>query len=155
MLIAQISDTHISEDDGFMERTYETAACLRRAVEHLAKGSFTCWQMAGAGAVGGQVMMGLPVLNRLRHAFAGKIAVWPFQPLDKPVAFVEIWPSLNLGAAPPDRIKDAWQVFEVARVLSGLSHSVLTRMLAVDAPEEGWILGVGNGNEEVLRAHAA
>ncbi|MDD9904984.1 MAG: phosphodiesterase [Rhodospirillaceae bacterium] len=35
MLIAQISDTHISEDDGFMERTYETAACLRRAVDHL------------------------------------------------------------------------------------------------------------------------
>ena len=35
MLIAQISDTHITGDDGHMERTYGTAACLSRAVEHL------------------------------------------------------------------------------------------------------------------------
>lgn len=35
MLIAQISDTHITDNDGFMERTYGTAACLSRAVEHL------------------------------------------------------------------------------------------------------------------------
>ena len=58
----------------------------RRLVETLAKGSFTCWQMAGAGAVGSQVMMGLPVLNRLRARFAGAVAVWPFEPLDRPVA---------------------------------------------------------------------
>ncbi len=114
----------------------------RRAVETLAKGSFTCWQMAGAGSVGGQVMMGLPVLSRLRHAFDGKVAVWPFQPLDKPVAFVEIWPSLNLGSAPPDRIKDAWQVEQVALTLSRLSDQELTQQLDVSAPEEGWILGV-------------
>ncbi len=114
----------------------------RRGVETLAKGSFTCWQMAGAGAVGGQVMMGLPVLNRLRHAYAGKIAVWPFQPLDRPVAFVEIWPSLNLGKAPPDRIKDAWQVEQVALTLSRLTDQELAEQLTVTAPEEGWILGV-------------
>ncbi len=114
----------------------------RRRVETLAKGSFTCWQMAGAGAVGGQVMMGLPVLNRLRHAYAGKIAVWPFQPLDRPVAFVEIWPSLKLGKAPPDRIKDAWQVEQVALTLSRLTDQELAEQLTVTAPEEGWILGV-------------
>ncbi len=114
----------------------------RRGVETLAKGSFTCWQMAGAGAVGGQVMMGLPVLSRLRHAYAGKIAVWPFQLLDRPVAFVEIWPSLKLGKAPPDRIKDAWQVEQVALTLSRLTDQELTEQLTVIAPEEGWILGV-------------
>ncbi|MEO1108591.1 MAG: gephyrin-like molybdotransferase Glp [Pseudomonadota bacterium] len=114
----------------------------RRAVELQAKGSFTCWQMAGAGSVGGQVMMGLPVLSRLRHAFREKVAVWPFQPLDKPVAFVEIWPSLNLGSAPPDRIKDAWQVEQVALTLSRLTDQELTEQLDVSAPEEGWILGV-------------
>ncbi len=114
----------------------------RRIVETRAKGSFTCWQMAGAGAVGGQVMMGLPVLNRLRHAYAGKIAVWPFQPLDRPVAFVEIWPSLKLGKAPPDRIKDAWQVEQVALTLSRLTDQELAEQLTVTAPEEGWILGV-------------
>ncbi len=120
-----------------------------RAVEHLAKGSFTCWQMAGAGAVGGQVMMGLPVLNRLRRAFAGKIAIWPFQPLDKPVAFVEIWPSLNLGAAPPDRIKDAWQVEQVALTLSRMTDQELDRQLNVSASEEGWILGVAQDKPNI------
>lgn len=37
MLIAQISDTHITGDDGFMERTYGTAARLRRTIDHLNK----------------------------------------------------------------------------------------------------------------------
>ena len=72
----------------------------RRAAELRAKGSFTCWQMAGAGAVGSQVFTGLPVLSRLRKRFAGDVAIWPFDPLDAPVAFVEIWPSLTVGAAP-------------------------------------------------------
>jgi len=114
----------------------------RRAVEHLAKGSFACWQMAGAGAVGGQVMMGLPVLDRLRRRFAGQVAVWPFEPLDAPVAFVEIWPSLTLGQPPVDRIKDAWQVEQVASAVSSLSAADLRAQLDVSAPEEGWILGV-------------
>lgn len=114
----------------------------RRAVEALAKGSFTCWQMAGAGAVGGQVMMGLPVLSRLRHRFAGQVAVWPFESLDRPVAFVEIWPSLTLGAPPDGRIKDAWQVEQVALTLSRLTEQELKAQLDVSAAEEGWILGV-------------
>jgi len=44
----------------------------KRAVERRAKGSFACWQLSGAGAVGSQVLMGLPVLARLRRRFAGK-----------------------------------------------------------------------------------
>ncbi len=114
----------------------------RRAVEHLAKGSFTCWQMAGAGAVGGQVMMGLPVLSRLWRRFDGKVAVWPFEPLDKPVAFVEVWPSLNLGKEPANRIRDAWQVEQVALTLARLPVEELAIQLDVSAAEEGWILGV-------------
>lgn len=122
----------------------------RRAAEHRAKGAFTCWQMAGAGAVGSQVFMGLPVLARLRRRFGAK--VWPFEPLSGDVAFVEIWPSLTLGAGPDDQIKDAWQVEEVARTVSSLSPEKLQVMLAVEAPEEGWIFGLGH--EDDLR-HAA
>ncbi|WP_424977857.1 molybdopterin guanine dinucleotide synthesis [Leisingera sp. S232] len=114
----------------------------RRAVEHLAKGSFTCWQMAGAGAVGSQVMMGLPVLARLRRRFAGQVAVWPFEELGKPVALVEIWPSLNLGQPPAGLIKDAWQVQQVALELAAKPVAELERLLNICAPEEGWILGV-------------
>lgn len=114
----------------------------RRRVEHLAKGSFTCWQMSGVGAVGGQVMMGLPVLARLRRRFAGHLAVWPFEPLDRPVALVEIWPSLTVGAAPEGWVKDAWQVRSVAVDLAGRAPDRLAAALAVTAPEEGWILDV-------------
>lgn len=121
----------------------------RRVVETLAKGSFTCWQMAGAGAVGGQVMMGLPILNRLRHRFDGQVSVWPFELLDKPVAFVEIWPSLTLGAAPDGRIKDAWQVEQVALTLSRLTEQELDEQLNVSAAEEGWILGVPQDNPNI------
>ena len=114
----------------------------RRQVEQLATGAFTCWQMSGAGAVGSQVFMGLPVLARLRRQF--EASVWPFEPLTSDVAFIEIWPSLTLGAAPEGRIKDAWQVEEVARMVSSLTPDRLTEILSVDAPEEGWIFGLGH-----------
>lgn len=121
---------------------YENPFPDRRDAETRAKGAFTCWQMAGAGAVGSQVFMGLPVLSRLRRRFGAK--VWPFEPLTSDVAFVEIWPSLTLGAAPADMIKDAWQVREVARTVSSLTPEQLAEVLKVDAPEEGWIFGLGH-----------
>lgn len=124
------------------KRDYANPFPDRRAVEQLAKGAFTCWQMSGVGAVGGQVMMGLPVLARLRRRFAGRVAVWPFEPLERPVALVEIWPSLKLGAAPEGWIKDAWQVRSVAVDLAGRRPDQLAAALAVTAPEEGWILDV-------------
>jgi molybdopterin molybdotransferase len=129
----------------------------RRAVEHLAKGSFTCWQMAYAGAVGSQVFMGLPVLARLRRRFSGQVAVWPFEPLDAPVAFVEIWPSLidpvvgqemvRLAATGQPAIKDSVQVRLVAAALAELDPHRLAAMLDIDAPQEGWILGQGYEDE--------
>jgi molybdopterin molybdotransferase len=123
----------------------------RRVAENRAKGAFTCWQMAGAGAVGSQVFMGLPVLARLRRRFGA--AVWPFEPLASDVAFVEIWPSLTVQGHPDNAIKDAWQVREVARTLSSLVPDDLGAMLEVDSPEEGWIFGLGF--EEHLRSVAA
>ena len=117
----------------------------KRLCEAHAKGAFTCWQMGGAGAVGGQVFTGLPVLARLKRQFGA--AVWPFEPLDRDIAFVEIWPSLTVGPAPEEMIKDAWQVSEVARQIASLPDERLTMMLEVDAPEEGWIFGLGFEDE--------
>lgn len=123
----------------------------RRAAEARAKGAFTCWQMGGAGAVGGQVLTGLPVLNRLRRRFYGQVSVWPFEVLDKPVALVEVWPGLINPAVKRAEaqggIRDAHQVRLMARALARLSSERLTEMLAVDAPEEGWILGLGHEAE--------
>ncbi|NVO57915.1 molybdopterin molybdenumtransferase MoeA [Rhodobacteraceae bacterium B1Z28] len=133
------------------KRDYHNPFPERRAVETApdAKGSFTCWQMGGAGAVGGQIMTGISVLARLRRHFENQVAIWPFERLDKPVAFVEIWPSLNLGAAPEGRIKDAWQVEQVACNLAKMSDEDLCWQLDVSAAEEGWILGVSQDKPNI------
>ncbi|ROU02809.1 molybdopterin guanine dinucleotide synthesis [Histidinibacterium lentulum] len=124
----------------------------RRAAEDRAPGAFEVWQLAGAGAVGSQALMGLPVLWRLRAAFPGRIAAWPFDPLDLPVAFVEIWPSLVSSAIaaryPHEPIRDRAQVAALAAAVPALSPATLSAMLAVEAPEEGWIFGLGH--EEAL-----
>lgn len=123
----------------------------RRLCETLAKGAFTCWQMGGAGAVGGQVMTGLARLSRLRAAFAGQIGVWPFEPLDRPVAFVEVWPSLYAdevrAAMQPGEIKDRAQVRVLAAHIARLAAEGDVLQILDDVPEaarrqEGWIFGL-------------
>lgn len=128
------------------QRTPEHGMAERRMVEVRAKGSFTCWQMGGAGAVGGQVMTGMACLSRLRRKHAGQVSVWPFEPLTTQAAFVEIWPSLIREAvqATGDPIKDRAQVRLLTRALADLQPGRLAEMLDVTAPEEGWILGVGH-----------
>jgi molybdopterin molybdotransferase len=123
----------------------------RRAVEKEAPGSFECWQLGGAGAVGSQIIMGLPVLSRLRHRFASQIAVWPFEPLGPPITMVEIWPSLIAKeiaeAARPAEIKDAAQVRILAAAIAVLPPETLSRMLTRAPSPEGWIFGVGHETE--------
>lgn len=116
----------------------------RRACEGEAPGAFALWQLSGVGAVGSQTLMGVPVLHRLRQQYGRDVRVWPFEPLDAAVGFVEIWPSLLVGAVPEGWIKDAWQVHEVARMVSGLSADEMVQVLSVEAPEEGWIFGIGH-----------
>ncbi len=126
----------------------------RRACEEAVPGTFTCWQLSGAGSVGGQVLMGLPVLARLRQASPGAVAVWPFEPLDRDVAFVEIWPSLlNDQVRQMPGIRDAAQVHLMARALANLAPRDLEQMLRAQSPEEGWIFGLGH--EEMLQAAAS
>lgn len=130
----------------------------RRAAEQEvgAKGAFTCWQLAGAGAVGSQVLMGLPVLERLAQRLGA--AIWPFEPPGRDVVFVEIWPSLLASVIAEQQrareIRDAVQVRVLARVVSALAPERLGEMLAVDAPEEGWILGLGHEAELAALARA-
>jgi len=127
----------------------------RRQAEMLAKGAFSCWQMGGAGAVGGQVLTGLPVLSRLRRRFAGRVAVWPFEPLAAPVALVEIWPGLIepavRRAGADGGIRDAHQVRLLARAMARLHPWDRDAMLGVEAAEEGWIMGLGH-EEKLVRA---
>ena len=124
----------------------------RREADRQTKGAFPCWQMGGAGAVGGQILTGLPVLARLRRRFAAEVAVWPFERLTRPVTFVETWPGLIETAVRQAQarggIRDSHQVRLMSLALSRLPAKQLQRMLMVNAPEEGWILG--SGQEAVL-----
>ena len=128
----------------------------RRQAEARAPGAFTCWQLSGAGAVGGQVLTGLPVLHRLRVRFPGRIGVWPFDAPEAPVQLVEVWPSLInaavRAATGPDDIRDAVQVALLARAVRALGDARRAALLRVAAPEEGWIFGLGS--EDTLHAAA-
>jgi molybdopterin molybdotransferase len=76
--------------------TYRTHHGLpeKRLCETFTRGAFSCWQLGGAGAICSQAITGMASLSRLCAAFPDKIAIWPFEPLTKPITLVEVWPSL-------------------------------------------------------------
>jgi molybdopterin molybdotransferase len=123
------------------------------------------WQLAGAGAVGAQVLTGLPMLARLRAAHPGRIAVWPFEPVgDAPVVLAEVYPSILAPEVAALKrasgmVADEAQVRLLAGALWRLAASGgLGAMLdaprgRAEATEEGWILGAGH--QAALRAAAA
>ena len=122
----------------------------KRRVETLATGSFSCWQLAGAGAVGSQVLMGLPVLSRLLRRIADDLAGWPCENSQKSNdagGLAESWPSMISGAVRQAQadggIRDAHQVRLLAVALSQVVPDKLRQMMAVETDEEGWILGQG------------
>lgn len=118
------------------------------------------WQLAYAGAVGSQAMLGLARLERLRRgALKDRIAIWPFDTgfarrLDAPAVIAEIYPSLFAVAPAPNEPKDRAQVRAVARRFAALDRAgafagLLARPAALGSreakaalEEEGWIVGV-------------
>lgn len=128
-----------------------------RAADAAMKGAFTPWQLAGAGAVGSQVIMGLPMLARLRRTLGDSVSVWPFQPVDTPVVLAEVFLSL-LGSLPPqsDVIRDAAQVRTYADLFARASPDLMDRMLDVPPNEEAWTLGIGFEDElREIMSHVA
>jgi precorrin-8X/cobalt-precorrin-8 methylmutase len=142
----------------------------RRAADARATGAKTVWQLAYAGSVGSQVLLGLPMLARLRDdaRLAGRIAVWPFETglraPEAPIVLAEVYPSL----VPPHRyepVRDAGQVRATAERLVALDAEDRLAPLFAGPPdltqadraaietEEAWILGAGA--EAVLRGDPA
>ena len=112
--------------------------------------------MLGAGSVGGQSLVGIPRLARLREAsiVAGRsVAVWPFDGSIAPAAvpdvvIVEVWPSLHDVSPLDGRTRDEVQVVDtVSRLLAatdlGLDRSPVpdARLRRIVEVEEGWVLG--------------
>lgn len=128
----------------------------KRACDQLAKAASSCFQLAFPPTVGGQVMMGLPVLNRLRRKTGAR--VWPLEAWsDASVVLAEIWPGLIEKAVKSallqedaDPIRDRVQVRLLADALARLPADQLSDHMA-DVPEisaeEAWILGTGLSEE--------
>jgi len=124
------------------------------------------WQLAYAGSVGGQSLVGIPYLHKLRHHpwFADVARVWPFEtglrPMTRPgsqdwrILFAETYPSLIDAKPEPGEVKDRTQVRTYARALAELDGAGrLASMFAGPAElspderrrieaEEAWILGI-------------
>jgi hypothetical protein len=117
------------------------------------------WQLLGSGAVGGQMLLGLPVVHRLLNhpAYCTRAKVWPFE-TDwdedlRGVVFAEMWPSLNDHHRQSHAIKDARQVaasrdWLLAADVSGQLRSYFARpsdlsktAIRICEREEGWIVG--------------
>jgi molybdopterin molybdotransferase len=146
-------------------------AAERRLVERApwAKGAKSCWQLSGAGSVGGQVLTGLPALWRLRQELG--VAVWPFDTglaaPEAPLVIAEVYPSLLAEAVRAEcgkgDILDKVQVRVTARALATLdaegglaplfegAPDLAGEARAVVAREEAWILGAGHA-EALARA---
>ena len=142
----------------------------RRIADRHAKGAKTVWQLAYAGSVGSQMLLGLPALKRLvtDPRIAGRAAIWPFETglrtPDAPAVIAEVYPSLLRNEVRArqydDEILDSAQVRVnaeafarldagggLAPLLAGAPHLTPAERRIVET-EEAWILGLGH--EEAL-----
>lgn len=137
----------------------------RRLADTRAPGAKTVWQLAYAGSVGSQALLGIPALERLRGdpRLAGHVALWPFETglavPEAPIVLAEIYPSLIRRAVAARRgayeILDAAQVRVNAAAFAALDRAGgLAPLFAGPADlspaerrvietEEAWILGLG------------
>ena len=141
----------------------------RRICDIRAQGAKTVWQLAYAGSVGSQMLLGLPALKRLvaDPRIAGRAAIWPFetglQTPDAPAVIAEVYPSLlrnEVRARQSDgEILDSAQVRVNAEAFARLDAGGGLAPLFAGAPiltpaerqivesEEAWILGLGHEEE--------
>ena len=144
----------------------------RRISDEHAKGAKTLWQLAYAGSVGSQALLGLPALARLIRGggLAGRVSVWPLDGglrlPNEPVVLAELYPSLLRTAVArlrePDEILDRAQVRINALAYSRLdacgglaplfdgAPSLTRKERRVIENEEAWVLGLGH--EDALNA---
>ncbi len=143
-----------------------TALAQFRWAERWARGVQPAWKLYGSGSVGGQTLLGIPAVSRLRNdlTLAPISRVWPFEtgftaaptPDAGPcILYAEIYPGLLPKDAidPALPIRDQAQVRAMVRWFADLDAvGSLGRLFAApdDLPpeaqvlcvrEEGWILG--------------
>jgi len=133
--------------------------------EVLAKAASSIWKTSYPGSVGGQALMGIPAVRRMKLARGEAARVWPFETGFKTlteadlagvdVVLAEVYPSMLNGVALPGEVKDQTQVRVLAEHFAKLDEAgklgdlfAPPKGTAADVVleaerEEGWILGAG------------
>lgn len=134
---------------------------LRRTEQALRPTPKPLWQLHGAGAVGGQAILGIPRARALLDSFGDKAAVWPFQTgwkapegLDAlSLMIAEVNPAVVEIKPDAGEIADRARVRELAehfarlddagRLAAAFTAPKGTAQADIDAveQEEGWVLG--------------
>ena len=134
-----------------------------RHTEVASKSASPVWKLYYSGSVGGQAILGIPMVRRLKLAFGDGFVAWPFetgfralseaQLAGVDVVAAELDPLMAKGQPQPGEVKEAAQVRALAEHLARLDEAGTLGALfgpakgaAADAvldaeDEEGWILG--------------
>lgn len=135
-----------------------------RHADLAAKGAASIWKLYYNGSVGGQAILGIPAVRRLKQARGEAVKVWPFETGFKAlteadlaealVVVAEVYPSLYKAQPLPGEVKDLAQVRVTAEHFARLDEQgklgaafgpgkTAAADVILDAErEEGWILGV-------------
>lgn len=136
-----------------------------RHADLAAKGAASIWKLYYNGSVGGQAILGIPLLRRLKLARGEAFRVWPFETGFKPLTeadlagveavAAEVYPSLFKTQGAPGEVKDLTQVRTTAEhfakldeanklgPLFGPAKGTAADVVLEAEREEGWILGAG------------
>ncbi len=135
-----------------------------RHADLAAKGAASIWKLYYNGSVGGQAILGIPAVRRLKLARGEAVKAYPFETGFKAlteadldgveVVVTEVYPSLYKAQALPGEVKDQAQVRVTAEHFAKLDEAgklgaifgpskTADPAVVLDAEtEEGWILGV-------------
>ena len=134
-----------------------------RHAEVAAKGASSIWKLYYNGSVGGQAILGIPVVRRLKLARGDAMQIWPFETGFKPLAeadlegvdvvAAEVYPSMMKAVPAQGEVKDLAQVRAAAEhfarldeagklgAVFGHSKTAPDDLVLEVQNEEGWILG--------------
>ena len=129
--------------------------CVEERLRTAGRRPASCWQLLGAGSVGGQSLTLIPILERLLAS--ARVEVWPFTTgITAPsvsagtIVVAETWPTAFDLDVPVGRIRDAAQVdFVVRRLRDADATGELAAWFAPELDparralvesEEGWVL---------------
>jgi precorrin-8X/cobalt-precorrin-8 methylmutase len=142
---------------------FDTFRLCEHRVRNRGHRPFSAWQLAYAGSVGSQIMMGLRSLEGLRRDphLGDRVRIWPFETGLGPtsirvepgeILIAEIWPSLFPLDSHEHPVRDAAQVMTlVDRFLDADRNGMIASWADPDLSEperqivqteEGWTLGV-------------